>query len=57
MIQKIIGFDPSQPSVAFYIETSHLIYTVNQIASFYVKPSNVLKWVNSAYRILVNSWI
>ena len=30
-------FNPSQPSVAFHIETSHLIYAANQITDFYMK--------------------
>ena len=34
-----------QPSLAFYIETSHLIYTANQMTSFYMKCSTGLKWV------------
>ena len=30
-------FNPFQPSVAFHIETSHLICTANQMTGFYVK--------------------
>ena len=30
-------FNPSQPSVTFQIETSHLIYAANQIIGFYMK--------------------
>ena len=34
-----------QPSVAFHIETSHLICFGNQAAGFYMKCNNGLKWV------------
>ena len=47
-------FNPSQPSVAFPIETSYSIYTVNQMTSFYMKCNSGFKWVNSACRILIN---
>ena len=32
-----------QPAVAFQIETSHLIYAANQMASFYTKCSTGMK--------------
>ena len=32
-----------QPSIVFLIETSHLIYTANQITGFYMKCKNGLK--------------
>ena len=31
------SFNPSQPSAAFHIETSHLIYTPNKVTGFYMK--------------------
>ena len=46
--------NPSQPSAAFHIETSHLIYTANQMTGFYVKRTSGLKWVNSTCRISIN---
>ena len=33
-------------SAAFYIETSHLICTANQITGFYIKYNTGLKWGN-----------
>ena len=36
-------FDPFQPRVVFYIETSHLIYTANQMTGFYMKCNTGLK--------------
>ena len=39
-------FNPAQSSVAFHIETSHLIYTANQVTGFYMKCNSGLKWVN-----------
>ena len=44
-IQEVLN--PLQPSVAFHIETSHLICTTNQISGFYIKCNAGLKWVNS----------
>ena len=40
-------FNPFQPSVAFHIETSHLICTANQMTGFYLECKTGLKWVNS----------
>ena len=34
-----------QPSDAFYIETSHLICSANQVTGFYMKCNTGLKWV------------
>ena len=34
------------PSVAFHIETSHLIFLPNQMTGFYMKCNTGLKWVN-----------
>ena len=36
---------PFQAGVAFHMETSHSICSVNQITSFYLKCSTGLKWV------------
>ena len=36
---------PSQPSDVSHIETSHLIHSANQMAGFYMKHNNGLKWV------------
>ena len=35
-----IQFNPFQPTVAFYIETSHLSLRVNQMTGFYMKCNN-----------------
>ena len=43
-------FNQSQPSVAFHIETSHLIY----MAGFYIKSISELKLVISTCQILIN---
>ena len=40
------GFNPFQPSVAFHIETSHLICSANQMTGFYMKFRTKLKWIN-----------
>ena len=45
---------PSQSSAAFHIETSHLIYTENQMTGFYMKYNSGLKRVNSTCWILIN---
>ena len=39
--------NPFQPSVAFHMETSHLIFSADQVNGFYMKCSTELKWVNS----------
>ena len=39
------SFNSFQPSVAFHIKNSHLIWTANQKTSFYMKWSTGLKWV------------
>ena len=38
-------FNSFQPSVAFHIENSHLIWTANQMTGFYMKRNIGLKWV------------
>ena len=43
--------NPFQPSVAFHIETTLVIFTANQITGFYLKCNNGLKWVKA-----VNQW-
>ena len=35
------------PSVAFHIETSHLICRANQMTGFYIKCNTGLKWANA----------
>ena len=52
-----------QSSVAFHVETSHLICTANQINGFYIKCNNGLKWVKytSAIRetcsVMINPFV
>ena len=41
-----IIFNQFQPSDAFHIENSHLIFTANQMTGFYMKCNTGLKWVN-----------
>ena len=41
----IVAFNPCHPSVAFQIETSHLVCNVNQMPGFYMKCNAGLKWV------------
>ena len=38
--------NPIQPSVAFHIETRHLICSANQMTGFYMRCNTGLKWVN-----------
>ena len=38
--------NPSQPSVAFYTKTSHLICAVNRMTGFCIKCNTGLKWIN-----------
>ena len=38
-------FNLFQPSVAFHIETSHLIFTAKQMSDFYMKCNTELVWV------------
>ena len=45
-IQRII---PLQSSVAFHIETSHLICSANQMTGFYMKFDTGVKLVNLAH--------
>ena len=49
-------FTLSKPSVTFHIETSYLIYTLNQMTGLYMKYNSGLKWVNFTHQILVNGW-
>ena len=39
------NLNPFQPRVAFLIETSHLIYTANQMTGFYLEYDTGLKWI------------
>ena len=50
-------FNPSQPSVAFHIETSHLISTASQMTGFHMKCNSGLKWANSTCPILINGLV
>ena len=43
--------NPLQSSVAFHIETSHLICIANQMTVFYIKCSTRLKWFNYAFSL------
>ena len=51
--------DPFQPSVAFDIETSHLIYTANQMTGFYMKCNagqrsfEIFAFIRSLYQVLL----
>ena len=47
-------FNPFQPSVAFNIETSHLICSANQMTGFYMKCNIGMKWVKVNAAI---SWV
>ena len=38
-------FNPFQPSVAFYIATSHLFYSAKQMTGFYMECNTDLKRV------------
>ena len=42
---SVYEFNLFQPSVAFYIETSHLIYIANQMTGFYMECNTGLKRV------------
>ena len=45
VMSRSVEIKPFQPSVAFHIETSNLIFIANQITCFYIKYSNTgLKW-------------
>ena len=39
-------FNPFQPSVAFHIETSHLICIANQMTGSYMECNTGLEWVS-----------
>ena len=45
MTKKHIDFTPFHFSIAFHIETSHLICKANQMTGFYMKYKTGLKWV------------
>ena len=42
------GFNPFQPSVTLYIETSHLFCFAKQMTSFHMKRNTGLEWVNGS---------
>ena len=44
--KRLILLNPFQPSVAFQIETSHLICSANQVTGFYMKCNTGLKLFN-----------
>ena len=44
--KSTISLNLFQPSVAFHIETSHLICNANQMSGFYMKSFTALKWVD-----------
>ena len=46
LLLKWLRFHLFQPSVAFHIETIHLICSGNQISGFYMKCNTGLKWIN-----------
>ena len=39
-------------SVAFHVEISHLICTINQTTGFYMKYNSALKWVKECHKQL-----
>ena len=53
--------NPFQPSVAFLVETRHLICNTNQVTGFCMKCNTGLKWVNictaQKMKFFVNSFI
>ena len=49
-------FNPIQPSVAFHIETSHLICGVNQTTGFHLKCNTGLKWSSNACSSMVKGF-
>ena len=48
--------NPFQPSVAFHMETSHLISIANQMTGFYIECNwiNLVKWINLVF--LLSLW-
>ena len=48
-------FNPFQPIIAFYIETSHLICTANQVTGVYMKRNTELKWVDEYLLLSFNT--
>ena len=48
--RKIV-LNPFQPSVAFHIETSHLLCTKNQMAGFYMKCNSGMNWFKWVMKI------
>ena len=45
MIDYDLYFDPFQFRVAFHTDTSHLVFTTNQMTGFKMKCNTWLKWV------------
>ena len=50
LIHDLKPVNPFHPSLVFHIETSHLIYTANQTAGFYIKCNTGLYWVKRVQR-------
>ena len=48
-------FNPFQSSVAFHIETTHMICRVKLMIGFYMKGHNGLKWVKCVPKINVKN--
>ena len=44
-LSLMLHLKPLQPSVAFHIETSHLLCRKKQMAGFYMKRNTGLEWV------------
>ena len=49
---KVDHINLFQPSVAFYIETSHLFFFVKQITGFYIECNTGLKCVNKLHALV-----
>ena len=46
---------PVHASIAFHIETSHLICTANHMTGFYLKCNTGLKWVTGIIPKIINN--
>ena len=49
---KFIYLNLFQPSVAFYIETSHLFCRAKQMTGFYIIVNTRVKWINKFLKTL-----
>ena len=52
----VLFLNPFQPSVAFHIQISHLICSVNHMTGFYMKRNKVLKWVENFQLLWLLLW-